>query len=304
MSDRDAHLIRSLIESLDLLQASIHSYIDAVLQGGQPLPVELRSEIRLPTAIREYYEAEQRERQSRWKTVKPWLEVLGVAVAFALAVLTFRTLKEIRQQTPSIQKSADAAGSAATTAMNQLNYSERPWISAKIKIVGSVRFDDPTTIAKATTVHMLVTLKNVGHSVALRANDWEDVIPIAFGGSWQPALDRQQMYCDAARSEVNRWGNPMFPEQEDMHGSTAGPAKTVLDAVKLMENGLVSLVLVGCVDYRSTLDNIHHQTRFAYFLGKPSDRNSFEPWFSGFNRGGIISGLRPVPLMVAGNSVD
>jgi hypothetical protein len=191
---------------------------------------------------------------------------------------------------------------AAITAERQLNYSERPWVSAKLQVVGPLIFDDPTTIQKATTLHLIVTLKNVGHSVALGVNDWEDIVPIAFIDNWEPAFARQRQYCDSARTQQERPGNPMFPDVEETHGSTVGPAHSIVDSLRLHENGLITFILVGCVDYRSTLDTIHHQTRFAYILAQPG--NPFDPAMGGFARHGAVNGLVPMSTFIGGNSVD
>jgi hypothetical protein len=46
-------------------------------------------------------------------------------------------------------------------------------------------------------------------------------------------------------------------------------ARTELDAAKVSLGGsppVVMVAVVGCVDYRSDLDNLHHQTRFAFSL--------------------------------------
>jgi hypothetical protein len=64
----------------------------------------------------------------------------------------------------------------------------------------------------------------------------------------------------------------------------------------------MSFILVGCVDYRSTLDAVRHQTRFAYNLIKPT--RPFGPPFGGFKPAGIIEGLAMGYPVIGGASVD
>jgi hypothetical protein len=77
----------------------------------QPLPIEIRSELRIPVAVREYYEAKEKERRSSWQKVKLGLEILGVASAVSLAVLTYLTFNKIRSQADSARRpGGDHAG--------------------------------------------------------------------------------------------------------------------------------------------------------------------------------------------------
>ena len=218
------------------------------------------------------------------------------------------TLGEIQKQTPKISDSATAASGAAKAAQAQLIFSERPWVSVDVQVVGPLIFDSDS-ITKATTLHLLVTLKNVGHTVALRAQDWEDIIPIPFATDVSPAIARQSEFCDAARIQKDRPGNPLFPEGIFREAATVGPSKEVMDRVRNTiaesKTGLVMFILVGCVDYVSPLDENkepHHQTRFAYFVVRPD--HPFSPVMGGFKPSGRVMGLALEPMRIDGNSVD
>ncbi len=239
-----------------------------------------------------------------WDKNKRYVEIGG---AILLAVYTFFTIKMYCAN----KQAADAATSAAKTAANELDLSERPWIYADLAVSGQLVFDDPSTQAIATTLRFLVTLRNIGHSVALDVNDWEDIIPIPFGNSFDVALNRQRQYCDAVRKQNERGGDPLFPDQDPLkHLAVTGPSKIVMDRVRSQIAGreqsmqTVMFIVVGCVDYRSTLNNLHHQTRFAYVLGKHDPDPKRPTMIGGFEPHGIVEGLAigyPVP---GGNSVD
>ncbi len=133
-------LLRSIIESLQALERAIRQQSETIHkehesgrnarndQPIQPLPVEIMQAPDLDPARREYYVAENRERGTFWRRLKPWVETIGVSVAVVLAGLTYLTLQEVRKQTPSVKKSADAAKSAAETAKNALQDSQRSFL--------------------------------------------------------------------------------------------------------------------------------------------------------------------------------
>lgn len=99
--------------------------------------------------------------------------------------------------------------------------------------------------------------------------------------------------CKTIASDI-----PLFPDQEAKHGSTVGPSREILEKVRLPESGPISFVLVGCVDYRSTLDSVHHQTRFAYLVARP--HSPFDGVLIGFKPIGSISGLGLMDSMTGG----
>jgi hypothetical protein len=66
---------------------------------------------------------------------------------------------------------------------------------------------------------------------------------------------------------------------------------------------MISFLLVGCVDYQSPLDVLHHQTRFAYMVVKPG--TLFGPVMGAFKPTGKIDGLVPMQNSFGGGvSVD
>lgn len=99
-------------------------------QPVRPIPVEIKAESITHHAIREYYEAENHDRQTNWRKLKPWVETIGVVIAVILAGFTLFTMLEIRKQTPAIIDSAKAAGEAAKTVREQVHNGQRAYVVA------------------------------------------------------------------------------------------------------------------------------------------------------------------------------
>jgi hypothetical protein len=131
--------------------------------------MDLRAELRLPVAVSEYCEAQNRERKSRWPKVKTGLQIVGIASAATLAILTFLTLQEVRKQTPKIAESADAAKESADLASKQLEAVDAaviepliPTVQLPIPITMEIRF------APKNDGHVIARDLKLGFSVALQ----------------------------------------------------------------------------------------------------------------------------------------
>lgn len=81
-------------------------------------------------AIREYYRAENRQRNGFWGTHKSKFEATAIVVAIVIAIFNLLTLREIQQQTPAVVKSAEAAVEAAKIAGSSLEISNRAYLTA------------------------------------------------------------------------------------------------------------------------------------------------------------------------------
>lgn len=154
----------------------------------QPLRVEINPTPQLDPARQEYYDAENRERNSLWEKVKPWLELFGVTVAFALAVFTYLTLDQIKQQTPNVARAAQAASEQTKL----IRSAQRPWLGVDGPVRLSIQnFDvsfspipytgtgpippEPTFSGVPNRVTLttegIITIKNFGTSPAFDANE-------------------------------------------------------------------------------------------------------------------------------------
>ena len=68
-----------------------------------------------PLARRVYYEAENHDRKSKWRKLKPWVETVGVGIAPVLAFLSLLTWLQIRRQADIYQEQALMPALAVST---------------------------------------------------------------------------------------------------------------------------------------------------------------------------------------------
>jgi hypothetical protein len=286
-------LLRSIANELTTLRKQIHAILQerqadkpkADNKPVQPFQLEIPTAPDLPKAAYTYYESENNDRNSTWQKIKPWVETSGVIVAVAIAGLSLWTTLEIHWQRPSIEKSADAAKSAAEIASKALIVGNRPWVKVVHEIVQPLTFNDHVGPMGATAVMKVKdTFENVGQTIALNVLAWEDVIPEDYetppGANFtmptdRSAIARQHDWCDTNRNseQSRRIGNILFPHSPTTQISGIGP--TMSTVTQSMVGGKVSFVMVGCVCYRSSFEDPktpNHQTRFIYRLGIP------QPW--------------------------
>ena len=129
-------LLKSFINALDSFKAALDKYAEAIRENEnsnrnagnnkpiQPLLVEISAASQLDPARSEYYVAENRERDSFWRKLKPWVETIGVSVGIILVSLTCGTLQQVKRQ-------ADIAEA-----------DNRPWLK-----ITAVKLDPPPTLA-------------------------------------------------------------------------------------------------------------------------------------------------------------
>jgi hypothetical protein len=217
----------------------------------------------------------QKSNSQKCDPTPPWkkrLEIAGFCVLVVYAIFTGLMYC-------ANKKAADAAKSAADTAHDSLVLSERPWIKIGHRIVEPLTFDRPGTNGPIATITIENTLENVGPTVALNVVIREEIVPMDASFSIHTALARQAEVCDAIRHREG--GKPIeytiFPKDPLVQRSQIGPSMEVIlksakDNAAIGTAGKVNLMMVGCVAYRSSFepkDAPSHETRFAYFLGKP-----------------------------------
>jgi type II secretory pathway pseudopilin PulG len=267
MTGGDAQaLVRLLIKVLRGLQAGIDEYTKTIREsqqsGGQqpeqPLPLEIRSELRFPRAIREYYESEQRERQSTWKKIKTGLEIIGVSAAVILAILTYFTFKKVSSQANSAQKQADSAQKQVRIMQKQLEAAERSWI----KLVEC----KPTELyfwRGSAGINIQATIQNVGHSVATNVHVGIMIVLPKWGNGWMEPLPKaQKEICDTmtkSQDDATVFVNDSLTKSI---GSSIGISA---DGVNVIEGSRdIMPLFAGCIDYQDSVSAEHHQTSFIY----------------------------------------
>jgi hypothetical protein len=245
-----------VLQSLLKLLRAIEREIEAIRENQEAknnqsqaqLPVEISSSPPLPVVIRNYYEAEQRDRQSLWKSrIKPGLEIFGIAVAFALALFTYLTLREIRQQTFLAE------------------YGNRPWLrivdvrlDSSAPDVPTLSFGSlPTTkgTAKGANLRVEFLVKNIGKGVA---NDVFIIPGVIFAGPNRQTVDRaidQSRFCEQwlkyKFSGPFAW-SAVFPGDEvKYHIATFAPfTDDVVKRIPGRSGDYLEATLVGCVTYQ------------------------------------------------------
>jgi hypothetical protein len=154
-----------------------------------------------------------------------------------------------------------------------LEYSERPWLTAKASVAG------PLIIDEYGNVFMWISFRftNVGHSPAYHV--WYEAGMAAFTGDahLEPVAVQSQVCSGAINGDKRRntfSGWTIFPNQSKE--SIAGiriRANDIPHAVirRSYPAGLLVPAAVGCVDYQFGFEAGHHQTGFVYeiFADRP-----------------------------------
>jgi hypothetical protein len=151
----------------------------------------------------------------------------------------------------------------------QLVASERPWVSAKISLFEPLSFTD-----KGGIIGVAAVMRNVGHSPAIDVRFASKVV-VAYGA--EDLQRRQVEYGEFWKKRSTAGGlpgNTISPADEHPYREFAGfdsdEIKTGL--AKTSIPGEVAPTLIICIDYLYYSTQEHHQTWYAYPLGKPDPK--------------------------------
>lgn len=134
---------------------------------------------------------------------------------------------------------------------------QRPWVAAKIALTGALTYSDD-----GVSIPIRADLRNTGQSPALNVfvlwrADTETGTPKIYKGL--------HILCDPARQFKRRGGDILFPgDRTSDQGSLHIEKKDLAKASA--RDGYYNVSIYGCVDYLSTLDELHHQTGFVLDL--------------------------------------
>lgn len=114
MSEREIRILRAIAENLRAISEEMHALHEEQQTTATtvnvpppwPIPIHIEADPRMPMALREYYEAENRYRNSKRRKLKAILDSVGIFSALAVAILTLLTFQQIVQQTASFRVSA------------------------------------------------------------------------------------------------------------------------------------------------------------------------------------------------------
>jgi hypothetical protein len=195
------------------------------------------------------------------------------------------------------KKSADAAKYAAETTAKQLELSERPWIkildvqttgdspiipALSFQQIGPYRDYGPyKDVSQQATFQLIISMKNIGHSVADVATSFELFFPLWDSGKyWGEISSEQKRFCDSPAGMVPQFYPKfvVFPgESFDWHGAAVGLIHSgVTNRLPNQgDNGYVLPVLIVCANYRLRPLNNSYQTRTIYEAFHAEDRTRF-----------------------------
>ena len=258
---------------------NVESKSDDSAKHPAPSPID----IRLPIAVTEYYEAEQRNRKESdcRRRLIIGIEIVALVTAISLAILTWRTVQEIQEQ-GNIMK-------------QQILADNRPLVS--IEII------DPGGFEIGKDFQFKYRIINYGNSPAvgiyinITALLWQN------NGLTDFAALQKRMCEFGMRSEPYGTGPlVLFPQQDHLEMivvdvfSKAAIEKSLEQAPQI--EGLkwvtISPYIYGCVIYRA-FDNTIHKTPFSVEIGRkpPIDakNNTSEFWAIKTDEGAIPANL-------------
>ena len=237
----------------------------------QSLPTESwpNSPLPLPIAIREHYEAKERQRNSRWERIKKPLEVAGVVSAVVIAGFTVSTFHQIRRQ-------ADDATTQVNLMQKQLELTDRPWIEiVDIKPVdvlggGSLLFWDPKQPPyppkEMVSLAFEVEYKNVGRSPAMQIQATREVYLMRKTETTIRIEAEGKRFCSII-TQTNEETDALFPDKSRTKDYLIPSLRTEISEDVVFNNSgrlFISPYLIVCIDYRYGASSLPHQTGAVY----------------------------------------
>jgi hypothetical protein len=198
---------------------------------------------------------------------------------FTLGLVIFAAwqMRFIRQSTSATQQAAnaardnaiaskDAANAAkamADIASKQLEMSHRPRIKFDLKVAGDLLINPNGSI----TFEYEATIMNTGNSPALQVHIEKEVY-VPKDGRGSPVAEQQTVSKRAALND-----DPFSATVEAGDGvREKGKMTTAADEIRNAFSDPLSdtfqIFVVGCVDYKFSFAEGHHQTPFIYFLSR------------------------------------
>jgi hypothetical protein len=194
--------------------------------------------------------ADRIQKSDRWMIGLTAVIAIGGAVSAAIFGYQLNEMKVAAELT---RESIKISRQAIDQGRESLIATQRPWLSIQTEIVSPLTWDNG-----AIELRIGVIVKNVGLTPALTARIFEVLDPK--GGR------KGSDFCKAQRGrDTALFGHTIFPgaTQKD-----AGRVRVSAEDVKgaLLKSGFLAPTITVCVDYRSTLDSLHHQSFYTFLL--------------------------------------
>jgi hypothetical protein len=136
-----------------------------------------------------------------------------------------------------------------------INAAQRPWVSVDVRIAGPLVFN-----SDGATLTLESRIKNFGRTPAINARVF----------AYMSLLNSDNLFseCDKQRNRGTKmFGELLFPNEASNNNNSVYVSEHDLDvAEQASKDKYLSITIFGCVDYVSTLDTLHHQSRFLYNL--------------------------------------
>jgi hypothetical protein len=190
-----------------------------------------------------------------------------VAVGLATAILLLNQLAEMRDTT--------------IIAQQQLEASERPWLSADIAISGPLVFDKD-----GAHITMAIRLRNIGHSPAIRTAYRPELFAILGSNDTVRERDKfcNQLMLESAEPSNAAFADTIFPTNESV---TVSPwmvpmNKESIDFDSGRFRGIMHPTIIFCVAYRSGFGKSQYDTSYVYDIFRNDPTHPVDPNISPF----------------------
>jgi hypothetical protein len=201
--------------------------------------------------------------------VAPRVALLGAVIGLWVVVLTTRSSSvaaPVIVGPPQLQPQVRDGGltHGDIVGPQERNTPDRPWLSTELRFANIGRNEH------GILVHFTIVLKNSGRSPVREAMTFLDVIGLSdLANQTNEVRDTQQRLCEGQITKEEPMplgGKTVFmgePSQPIPIGRYV-PRRLLYERA----DGRVDLIVIGCVVYGSTVDRVHHHSRFAYRLSR------------------------------------
>lgn len=277
MEPINAKLLRQLLRTLEgisrRIEASLDKNAESAPEGyktayreSQPQPpIVVHSTLELPVEAREYYRSEYSKTPGKkvLGAINKALEIGAIFIALGIAILTYKTLGQIKRQ-------ADSAHEQIGIMQRQLEATDRPWIViANASLIDGISFyrrvDDGLPGAH---VKVKVLVKNVGRSIAINVKMTSRLFFELPEETDVSIKERERSICADSKPSFTSPEFTLAPDQDSgnrlrVDDYEAIPGDSIFLTVD--EAKWVNPAIAGCVTYRTpNSDSKLHHTGFVY----------------------------------------
>jgi hypothetical protein len=221
---------------------------------------------------------------TKYTELLAWFTLGLVGVGIGQAVMFFvqlrymrRGMRDAEQAACAALKSAQAAETQARIAERALVASERAWVSVDVRINSDLTFDSQGS----ARIGFSFTLNNVGRSPATRVQVHSKMFITTPTQGVAPPTDEVEEYTRfrseriAPESQQDFLSYVVFPGDHPREISVIQTInhqqiEDAKEAWRQMAPGVdfkyIAVSVIGCVTYRTTLDNVVHHTGFLMWL--------------------------------------